>query len=1038
MKTWKKVLLEAGIFTSVFALGACTGFLTNYHTSKETVPATKIIAVEVDDTPREETPTEKFLSCLVNAKALEGSVNLNLSMAEPQNDAGTPECRAERALNDFDLGNIELNITNLEVSIADIENIKVAADLNVKMKSLDLNLSLGYFDNTIYLDYADTHFYLHTDDITDVMDMLPTFGVELELPEEFSNLDIDALTESLTDMEEFKEGNEHYFLFNFSEDIAIKMLSDDEYNMIGVELPEVSLMGMNISATSDIHPLTEDIETLVNPSLKENAPEYIEFKPAFTLINDVMNLVNEKAARVEIDVDLNKLDSNEQYAEFLDLDGTLDFDINELAVAADLTVKYADKPYNVKAAYKDETIYASFKNLNLSIEQQSVLSLVDYLSTKIKNDKLDEIMNKLGSISDEIDLDTILTYVNDLPTYIHDFKLTSDSLSLTIDPSYFNIPVSAFDLAVTFDESSVTGLSLKGLAYKGIEVNAELKVKSYVPVELNPDDYLAVDPALSLISSVEKLIKQDKFGISFSVTTDDNNSETYDLNTEGTFHFVLRDKTDSEFESHMIKTKRTFDYGAGELTIRDGDQYPHNIRVDAEPYSEDMAGKVLFSYGGTTNKRTNAKIDYATFDALVDRIIALFESGDPHVMELFGSLIEQTEASPLGVILSSNSTADYLKLLDYDIITSLNITDSEVTVGVNGALLGFDDMNPVIKIRYTEDSLSGLDISGIVLGGKTINASVDVLDFNQETYEYYNQTEDSSYIDLSTISKLVEEALNTADKSYYHMTGTIDFELDSSFLNTLGSLMGNKTMKADVQVNTWEGRTKVLAHMSDIPVIPIVSVNYSTGLLGECSKDSYLMFDNLDNSAAGIGKTGIFHIYRYDKWFNWGNKTEEIKSKYETPYLLDNIITVLMSDLLGFGDTILSAVSNIEGGTGQIHYEQIIEDYSYEANYQLTNSYYNGGAKTAVDKYHFAIDVGELAQNDDLKTLAVTVYSKDGQLCGIEIDMSLDPGVGMTLNLKMFLNEADYNSHDDMSSGRITSMNAYVQAHENDPINSRA
>ena len=1034
MKLWKKILLETGIFTAVFALGAGTGFLSFYHKAEEKMPTIKNDAFE-EPPVRELTPTDRYLDGLVNGKALTASyVNLTISQSKEENRS------IKRGLTDLDLGDININITDLEVSIADIENIKLSADLNLQMGNLNLDASIGFFDNTIYLDCFDSHFSLHTDDITDVMDMLPTFGVNLELPEEFSNIDFDELTASLTQMEEVKTENEHYFLFNFSEDIAIKMLTNDDYEMIGVELPETSLMGMNISATTDIHPLPEDIETLVNPSTIEGAPQYTEFKPAFKLVNGIMDIVNSKQGRVELGLDINQREGEGYaYEDLMDLRGTLDFDINELALAADLILEYDGGSYGLRAGYQDETIFASLKNLNISIEKQSVLSLVEYISDKLDNKILDDVSDKLGSLTDEIDLDKILSIVNDLPEFIHNFSLTETSLSLDIDTDYFDLGLGEISIAVQFNNEHLESLSLNGLTYGSLEINASLELTSYVEVAFNKNEYVALDPALSLVTTIENLIKQDKFGVSFAISTDDGDETTNDLSAEGTFHFALRDKTESELENGLLNTKRTFDYGAGELTIRDSDNYPHNIKVDAEPYTKQMNGKVLFSYGGTSTTRTKARIDYATFDSLVEKIMGLFESEDPHVMEIFGGLMESMESNPISTILNSENKADLIKLLDYDILTSLNITDSEITVGLSGAILGMDDMNPTIKVRYSEDSLSGLDISDLTIGGTSITASINLLDFNQETYEYYDLTEDSSYIDLSTISKLVEEALETSKYSYYHMKGTIDFELDSGFLDAIGSLAGNKTMNTDVQVNTWKGRTKVLAHLSNIPVLPVVSVNYSTGLLGECSKDSYLMFDNLDNSASGIGQTGIFHIYRYDKWFNWGNKTEEVKAQYETPYLLKNIIKVLLSDLLGFGDTILNAVNNIESGGGQIQYEKIIQDYSYQAGYQLTNSSYNGGQKTSVDKYYFAIDVGELAQNKDLKTLAVTVYAKDGQLCGIDINMSINPGVGMKLNLKMFLqNDCDETSHDDMSEGRITSMEAYANAHANDPINGRA
>ncbi len=1032
MKLWKKILLETGIFTAVFALGAGTGFLSFYHKAEEKQPTIKNDAFE-EPPVREETPTDKYLNSLVSAKALEASaLNLTISTSKEENRT------VKRGLTDLDLGDININITNAQISIADIEHIKLQADLNLKMGALDLDASVGFYENTIYLDYADTHFSLKTDDITDVMDMLPTFGANIELPEEFSNIDFDELTASLANMEEIKTENEHYFLFNFTEDIAIKMLSDDEFHMIGVELPETEIMGMKISAISDIHPLEEDIETLVDPSTIEGGIKYTEFKPAFKLINGVMDIVNSKQARVGLSLDINqRKDEQSDYEDFIDLNGTLDFDINDLKVAADLSLGYDNKSYNLKAGYLDETIYASLKNLNVSITKQSVLSLVEYISDKLNNNTLDDVSDKLGSLTDEIDLDKILTIVNDLPVFIHNFTLTETTLSLDIDPSYFELPLGEFNLAVTFNDTNVESLSLTGLTYGSLEINAFLELSNYVEVQFNKDEYVALDPALSLIDSVDKLINQDKFGVTFSVTTDDGDSSTHDLAANGTFYFALREKTESEKENSIIKTDITFDYGAGYLTILDSDQYPHNIRVDAQPYTEQMDGKVLFSYGGTSEVRTKARIDYATFDSLVEKVVGLFESNDPHVVELFGGLMESMESNPISTIINSENKADLIKLLDYDIITDLKVSDSEIEVGLSGAILGMDDMNPTIRIRYSEDAISGLDIIDLNVSGTKINASINLLDFNQESYENYKLEEDSSYIDLSTISKLVEEALNTADKSYYHMTGTIDFDLDNGFLSLLGSAMGNRTMNADLQVNTSNGRTKVLTRLTDIPVIPIVSENVGLNAKS-ASKEGYLLFDNLDNSAAGIGQTGIFHIWRIDKYNIIVNLTKELHSKYETPYLLQNIITVLLGDLLGMGSTILNKVSDIKAGEGQIEYEKIIQDYSYQEGYSLKDSHYNGGQTTAVDKYRFAIDVGELAKSEALKTLAVTVYSRDGQLCGIEIDMSLDPGVGMSLNLKMFLNESDKNSHDDMSAGRISSMNEYVAAHADDPMNARA
>ena len=168
-------------------------FLLNKK-AEDKKPATRIVAQEpIEVQPIEETPADKFLSNLASSRALEGSIDLSISLDKPEESE-----YVTRALDINDLGDIDLSITDLQITISDLTNIKVAGDIEVKTGPLDMKLSLGYFDNTIYLDYLDNHFYLKTSDITDVMQMIPTVGESITLPSEFQNLDFDSLISSLT------------------------------------------------------------------------------------------------------------------------------------------------------------------------------------------------------------------------------------------------------------------------------------------------------------------------------------------------------------------------------------------------------------------------------------------------------------------------------------------------------------------------------------------------------------------------------------------------------------------------------------------------------------------------------------------------------------------------------------------------------------------------------------------------------------------------------------------------------------------------
>ena len=973
MKIWQTILLQSGIFTSVFALGAGAGFVACYEKNPKAQAANSAEAETIEEPVFVETPTDKFLNNLVSAKALTGSIDLKINPSASNTN---------RALSDINLGDIDLSISNLDISIADLDNLKISGDINVKTGSLDIDATVGYFDNTVYLDYEDTHFYLKTEDFNDVLDMLPTFGVNIEIPEEFSNLDIDSLTASLTTMEEYQENNEHYFLFNFSEDITIKFLSNDEYEMVGIELPETEFMGMSLSATSDLHCLEEDIEDMVNPSLKEDAPQYSEFKPAFNLLNGVMNLVNSKKARVNLDLDVDQI-KDEGVIDYFSLSGDIDFDINELKVLADLTIDENDRTHNLQAGYQNETVYASYKSINLSIKNQSIQSLVEYISTKISSKDVDGLMDKLGSLSTDVDIDTVLQYVNDLPEFVSNFTLTSSSLSLTIDPAYFEIPVSAFDIEIKFNSEKIESVTINDLSYGGFIVDASLTLDNYVEFNFVNDNYVSIDPALSLIDSVESLIKQNYFGISFTASLADDDETTKDLTMNGLFQFKLKE----------VENKRKFDCGNGVLNIVDKDDYNHQIIADAKE-----EGKVLLEY----NNKVHAKFDNATVDSIIDLASKLYEEKDDHFMEIFGDLLDDAKATPLNQIIEG----DYGLLLETDIITSLDVTPSEVTVGVNGALIGSDDLDITLVIRYDNESLKGLDIYNINFGGKSINLSLNLFDYDTQLVSQYSLDENAhDYIDLSTLSVLLQLGINTSEFNYYHFKGTVGLEI----LSFIG-----KEMDFDLQILNDAGHVKVLGHITNVPAIMYACENVT--LLNQLTfeREAYFMFDNSGD--------GLFHICRHDSWGLVSTTNKYVYGKYTTDYFLDNIITIMCKDLLGLGESIVKKINNIEGGEGQIIYEDIIEDYKYDS-----------GEKS----YYFAINLAKIALNNDLGTLSLTIYEggvagKTDTLNRAVIGMHMNPGVPMDLSLDATLqNDCDVSiaGHD------LTFMDNYVANHANDALN---
>ena len=978
MKLWKTILLQTGIFTAVFALGLGAGFLSCYK-KKETKEPDVPAAAQENTELKELTHSAKFLSNLTNAKTIEGDIDIAIRPISYVEEAPIKR--------DLSLDNIDLSISNLEVSIADLDNIKLAGDINVKTGVFDLDLSVGFFDNTIYLDCFDTHFYLKTDDISDVMDMLPTFGVDFTVPSEFTDLDFDALLKALAKMKEVKTEEEHYFTFQFSEDITIKFLTNDKYEMVGVELPETELMGMKISATSDLHCLKEETTNLVNPMEGENASLYREFKPAFSLINHVIDLVDAKSANMEVSLDIDKV--GEEVTDFVDINGELDFDLSTLNLYTDLIIEENNRSHHINAALDEGALFLGVKNLKVSMKLGNVFTLVSKIMDKTNSGSFDEVLDNLSDVSSEIDLSKILPYLNDLPEFISDFDLSSNYLSLTFNPRYFDIPVDPFGLKVTFDENSISSLEVSNVRYSDYLINASIELSEYEYVYINQNEYVQLDPALSLVDTVDNLIHQDRFGANFNVSIDDGDETTRDVTLNGQFEFALK------YDESKGGLHKNFDYGAGVLNITDGDNYPHKIIADAQE-----EGRVLLSYSGTSGNKTNAKFDNETLDSIFDMVSELMASKDDHLMELLGGLMDQAETTPLAMILEGQ----YGVLLDADFITSLDVTPTAVTLGLNGAIIGMEDINFTLVIRYNDSTIEGADIYGLNLGGKILNMSFELHEFDTDFYNQHRLQDNSSFIDLSTLALFLRLGLNTSEFNYYHFNGPITLNV--------ADLFDAITMQGDIKIVNKGGHVKVLAHLTEIPVNLLFSADYSLSL----NREAYLMYDNVDK---------VFYINRHDYRPEKKVLGVVIESAIDNnlylrcteDYFMDNVLDILCGHVLGLSSSILNRIGGMSMGEGQIQYENIVKGYSYNAS----------------DKnFYFAINVGELAKSDSLETLSLNVYHNGEKLNRAVIDLGINVLITLHLHMDMSLQS---DSSVAVSGQEVSFMDDYVARHYNDTIN---
>lgn len=1035
MKTWKKILLEIGIFTAVFALGAGGGFLAAYSTPKkqninENVALTN--STSQTNTPNYvPTSKDKFLSSLSSAQAVYGDIDLKIEKINNEPVAPMPT----RALDLNDLGDVDLSLKNLNVDFSNLSDLKLEADLSVKTEDLDLSLSLAYIDNTIFLDYEDTHWYLKTSDLLEGVLMIPSVGSSIAslLNSQESNisfdLDIDALTNSLNNVEEFNENDEHYFLFNLTPEILIRFNVDENLNMSGVELPGIEIGGYRISATSTIKTSSEKRE-IISPINKPDAPKYTNFKSAFTLAADVMRIIALKQAHVGLDLEVLK-EGESGLESFIDVNGELDFDahnLSNLLLNSSLTISESGRKHNIEAAFSNNTVFARYKNfysenndLSISIEKQSIESLVEIITTKFPMDEAPAILDGLGDFALEMDLRTILKIVNDIPTFVDEFELNNNHLSFNIDTSYFDLSLGKVYLRIDFDSVAVKSITVNGLKIDDMVINLTLDVSEYVDFTINESSYLRLDPAVGMIDNISELIEKDDFGIDFNIDILDNEDANKNLYLNGEFQFTLSG-------SFMDKT-RNFDLGAGYLNIKET-----NVLHKINAYAIDN-GDIHLKYDMRELKNGSEVSDnnhiYASFnrnmvDSLVGTISRLMNGEASNAVSMINSFMDNSEELPISRLIDG----DFGVLFDTKILNSLDVSEDTIVLGLNGAIINLEATDFELEVHFANDTVDSITLTGFEFGGKTINMSANLHNFDENSYNSYKSLlpDNASYLDISSVATLLDIGINTTEFNYYKITG--DLSADISF-DIAGYDINLKSVSIPltVEILNVENHVKVYSKF-EVPDL----VNFSLFVGGyalNTAPTSYLMYDSNEQ---------MFYTGRYDTkkcgvWFGSRNQSTRYARRATLDYFMDNIFEVLLGDIFGMNDDVINAIADAGGADTehQMHYDNLIKNYNY------SNSVYS-----------LDLNLAELAGNEKMGTLGLTVtegidqredVDEDNNPINIsttimsKITASFDMNLALNINMSGTLT-ANLKEYDRSYEGHsLPFMDQWLSAHGNDKLN---
>lgn len=938
------------IYGSIFAASTGGAFMMQYKPSSSHSSSTPV----VDDPIPEhvETPAEKLLGYLTGNDGINVNGNVSLNIENTQ-------------------VNIDLTAS---VSLEDLENLSLSADLVIDVMDMSFEVSVTFIDGIITLDALDNHFKLETSTIMDFVNMLPALGIEIELPEDVLNIDIDELTNqlgSLTEGDKFEENGEYYFPFNIlGLDLAIKTDADEQDRFLGARISPSSIMGIEISGDVNILSASKDELNIVNPLEGENASKYIDFKNAFNFVNHIVSLTKKDKLALNLKASVSNETINN-----IDIDLDLGIDLTSNLVSFNGQVNENNRTHNIFAAYLDETVYLNFQQVKVSIDNSTIANLLDYVFTKLGIDF--DLEALISSISTSLGSIEVKELVNSIRGIVGSLTLSENELGITINLADYGVEMDPVSILISFNENGLSQIRLSELNINGTKVKVELSFLDYQEPLFNKAEYVAIDPLFGLIDTVEYLSTQTRFRVEMDALIDKQGTDK-DVSMSGGVQFDLADM-----------------FGYGQLEIVDSDEYHHVIKGEMKNSDE-----FFFTY----NNKLKGKFSSQTLIDMKDLAVSVIANPDKHFMELFADFLYKLQNSPLSLILGG----DYGLLLEYELISNLSVTSTALECDLSLDILdmGLDSLHLVLHYEENAEGrldIKGLTISELALGDSEVTVELRLKAFD-ETLESTRLNLNDTYLDFSDIKVLLEFGIETSKFEYYHISG-----------NAVATVLGyDIKVPMDVKVRDENGKIKVHARLIKIPTI--VGVNQKA-------------FTSLDRSAELFYDGEYIYIDRFDDYLIAKNDVHYTK-KCTTKYFIDNIVMILCDDILGLNDSILDDVEKSESSEKeqvQMKYEDIVQGFELIRGEEIDTFKFEISL--------FALTQDKMLKNN-LKA-KVTADSNTHILRGLHVDLDIALTSLITLPLSAdFTLESD-TSLELTDANKLYALEAYVAAHANDQLNVR-
>ncbi len=633
----------------------------------------------------------------------------------------------------------------------------------------------------------------------------------------------------------------------------------------------------------------------------------------------------------------------------------------------------------LKVVGQDENEYANmiikyddgqgYININESEDDNGDISSV--LKAKIDNATMNWILEELpamfstmgGEGTDTEAVSSLFSFITDstLVSGIKkgDYSVILDMISeFSNDNSSINIGLSldslglGSDSSVTLKLNSSTGqddrvlnLDISNVELGSFALNASVHTEPYKQITIGEEStYDSLSYLPTIVDQVSGILDSKQAGFSIEGSLLDSNNLGIKLDGQGQFDYGER-------------------YGFGDLSIEQYKYkanevwYTHQISLDVRNEANTTTpNNVYFIYGEPDNDDKNIK-GKVTIDSILDMVdvVKTFIS-DNKDNEKYTKFIEpimsMAGAGKLADIISSK---DYFRLLKNDLVKSAHKDGQNLNLVIGGSLF---EMESDITIRVTlseEDKLESVEIINLVISGKTLNLKVSLQDFDSSRVSPIDRT--GSFMDLSSISLLLEFGLNTTKNNYYHLTADID-------LSAVGGII-NLDFTIDVKIVVDGEYVKIYGVIADAK---LSSLFQDYGITAKSVKSEFTFetySENDSNKDNGIG--GYFHFKTTVVRVLTG-RTEIRHFKTTSQNLLDgdNLLTYLLEDFLYVKSSIIDSIGGLS----------LSSDEEKEAG-NFTNLFTDTGFKydESAKRWDIGLNLDELTGIEALQELELSLYA---------------------------------------------------------------